>query len=331
MDGGPIFIAGTDRSGKTLMSAVLSSHSRIAIPAVGSNLWTLFYRRFGSLDSQDHFEQCLAALLSYSHVRYLEPDADRLRAEFRQGAPTYARLFALLLQHYAERLHKARWGDQTGLIEGFADDVLAAYPNARMIHMLRDPRDRYDASLAMWPEGRLRAGGAVARWLYSARLARRNEARYAERYLVVRYEDFVHDPQGIVRTVCQFLDESFEAEMLTLSGMPGYRSKLLEERGDAGPHHSLISDRFIGVHKGRIPAGELAYLEWRAGKEMERAGYSVGGARLSGVHRARFVLLDIPLNELRLRFWDMRTELARRLPRFVGRKPSPRYLVPHAG
>ena len=26
-----------------------------------------------------------------------------------------------------------------------------------MIHMIRDPRDRYEASLALWPEGKMRA------------------------------------------------------------------------------------------------------------------------------------------------------------------------------
>ena len=38
----PIYIGGPDRCGKTLVAALLGSHSRIAIPIVGSNLWTYF-------------------------------------------------------------------------------------------------------------------------------------------------------------------------------------------------------------------------------------------------------------------------------------------------
>jgi hypothetical protein len=330
MEFGPIFIAGTDRAGKTLMSAVLSSHARIAVPAVGSNLWTLFYGRFGSLAVDAHFERCLDALLSYSHVRFLEPDAARLRAEFQRGEASYARLFGLLLQHYAERQGKPRWGDQTGLIEGYSDDVLRAYPDARMIHMLRDPRDRYDASLSIWPEGRLRAGGAVARWLYSARLARRNARRHGDRYRVVRYEEFVTDPTTVVGGICDFLSEAFDPMMLTLQGMPGYRQRLLEEAGDPTGDDSLISPRYVGIHRGRVPAHELAFLEWRAGGEMRRIGYEPSGAPLPFSGRLRLALVDAPINEVRLRIWQARTSLSRWLPRVAGRKPSGRYLVPRA-
>ncbi|HEX6654651.1 MAG TPA: sulfotransferase [Candidatus Limnocylindria bacterium] len=331
MENGPIFIAGTDRAGKTLMSAVVSSHPRIAVPAVGSNLWTLFYGRFGPLDSEARFERCLAALLAYSHVRFLEPDADRLRIEFRQGERSYARLFGLLLEHYAQRQGKPRWGDQTGLIEGYADAVLGAYPDGRMIHMLRDPRDRYDASLAIYPEGRLRAGGAVARWLYSARLARRNAERFNGRYLVVHYEEFVANPEAVVRRICDLLGETFDPAMLTLRGMPGYRQRLIEEAGNPPDGAPLISDRYVGVHRGRVPARELAFLEWRAGREMQRAGYQLSEPRLSAGDRLRLALVDVPLNEGRLRFWQARTAVSRWMPRFAGRKPGARYLVPHAG
>ena len=331
METGPIFIAGTDRAGKTRMSAVLTSHPRIAVPAVGSNLWTLFYGRFGGLDNDVRFERCLEALLSYSHVRFLEPDADRLREEFRQGERSYARLFGLLLEQYAQRQGKPRWGDQTGLIEGYADTVLAAYPEGRMIHMLRDPRDRYDASLAIYPEGRLRAGGAVARWLYSARLARRNARRFEGRYLVVHYEAFVAQPETVVRRTCEFLGEAFDPAMLTLRGMPGYRQRLLEEAGDLPDGGPLISDRYVGVHRGRVPTRELAFVEWRAGGEMARAGYELSGTRLSFADRLHLALVDAPLNEVRLRFWEVRTAMSRWMPRVAGRKPGARYLVPHAG
>ena len=44
---GPIYIGGLDRCGKTTMRAFLVSHPNIAIPAVGSNMWTYFYGQFG--------------------------------------------------------------------------------------------------------------------------------------------------------------------------------------------------------------------------------------------------------------------------------------------
>ena len=111
---GPVFIGGLDRSGKTTMRAFLASHPNIAIPAVGSNMETYFYGRFGDLGKAENLERCLAAMLRYKHVRFLDPDADRIRREFRQGPPTYARLFSLFLIHLAEREGKPRWGRRPG-------------------------------------------------------------------------------------------------------------------------------------------------------------------------------------------------------------------------
>ncbi len=323
---GPIFIAGTDRAGKTLLSAILSSHSRISVPAVGSNLWTLFYRRFGDLADPAAFEHCLAELLAYKHITYLEPDVHRIRAEFQHGPRTYARLFELLQVQYAERMGKPRWGDQTGLVEGYADPIMAAYPTARMIHMIRDPRDRYDASITMWPEGRLRVGGAVARWLYSARHAERNRRRYPDRYLVVRYEDLVRDPEGTTRLVCAMVGEAYEPSMLELGGMPTYRAKLLGGRPpDAAG--AIIRADFVGTYRGRVPVRELRFLEARAATSMRGLGYELDRPTLGPADWLRYLAVDLPLNAARMAVWNLRQTAAERLPRRFGKRPPSHHLV----
>jgi hypothetical protein len=223
---GPVFIGGPDRCGKTTLQAFLSSHPNIAIPAVGSNFWTYFYGQYGDLNRPENFERCLDAMLHYSHAVFLQPDPERIRREFSTGEQTYARLFALFHEHYAEREGKPRWGDQTGLVERYADQIFTAYPGARMIHMIRDPRDRYEASLAMWPNGKARVGGAAARWLYSSAWAKRNMKRYHGRYKIIRYETLVQKPEETIRAICAFLGEDYYPEMLSTDGSPGHREKL---------------------------------------------------------------------------------------------------------
>ncbi len=319
MNTGPLFIGGTDRAGKTLLAAILSSHPRISIPAVGSNMWTLFYGRFGDLGDRGNFERCLFDMLHYKHVTFLEPDEDRVRQQFLAGPRTYARLFALLQEQFAARAGKPRWGDQTGLIEGYADRILASYDGAVMLHMIRDPRDRYDASLTMWPEGRLRVGGAVARWNYSAGHARRNLRRHPGRYLVLRYEDLVMDPESVTRRVCSFIGEDYVPEMLQLRGMPTYREKLQAAAGEGSG--ALISDRYVGIYRGSVPAGELAFLERQAGPLMTEFGYVSSGVQLGGLARARHAVIERPVNLLRMMIWHGRQAAALRAPRLAGRRP----------
>ncbi|MFA9432473.1 sulfotransferase [Egicoccus sp. AB-alg2] len=322
---GPVYVAGLDRSGKTTMSAILSSHPDLAIPGVGSNMWTYFHRRYGDLARPANFERCLAAMLRYKHVRYLEPDPDRIRREFRAGEPSYARLFALFLIHYAQRRGKPRWGAQTGLVERYAHELFAAYPDLRIVHLLRDPRDRYEASLSRWPDGRGRAGGAVARWRYSTSLARRHVADHPGRYLVVRFEDLVREPEATVREVCDFLGLRYLPAMLEMGEAPTLVAKMVAGGGD--PQASLFSTTQLGRYRGRVPEAELAFIQRHAGALMQAYGYEADALGWTPAERLRFALVDQPDQLARLAAWRLVEELQQRFPRVVPRRPGNRMLV----
>jgi hypothetical protein len=315
---GPIYIGGPDRSGKTMLSAILGSHSRIAIPIVGSNLWSYFYGQYGDLRDDENLERCLAALARYKHARFIGLDLDRLETEMRSGERTYARLFALVHEHFAERQGKPRWGDQSGLIERYADHIFAAYPGVRMIHMLRDPRDRYEASLRMWPKGRARAGGAVARWRYSTALGERNLGRYPAGYRLVRYEDLVRDPPAVLREVCAFIGEEFERAMLEMGDAPTYQAKLRE----GSTSGELIDASHIGDFKGRIPPAELAFLQQQLGGMMRRHGYEPLPVPMAPLERARYLALGWPAQAVRMAAWSSLEAVQHRLSGILGRRPS---------
>lgn len=316
---GPIFIGGLDRCGKTTMQAFLSSHPSIAIPAVGSNFWSYFYGQYGDLRITENFEHCLTALMQYKHALYLQPDPERIRKEFWQGPPTYARLFGLLHQHYAERAGKTRWGDQTGLIERYADQALAAYPGAKMIHMIRDPRDRYEASIAMWPNGKGRCGGATARWKYSVALMKRNLARYPDRYLPVQYEKLVRQPEETLRRVCEFIGESYTPEMLTMDGSPGHREKLIQ---NAETTEQPLSEKYIGRFRQHIPKVEIAFIQQYARNEMRQLGYAMEPIQFSLSERVRYETWIRPANLIRMIAWLLIESLHQRFPHLAGRRPS---------
>ena len=323
---GPVYVGGLDRCGKTTMSAFLTSHSRIAIPAVGSNMWTYFYRQYGDLDVDENFDACLDALLTYKHVRFLQPDPERIRAEFLAGPRTYARLFSLFLMHFAERQGKLRWGAQTGLIERYADELFEAYPGLRIIHMLRDPRDRYLASLERWPNGRLRAGGATARWLYSTKLGERHAVRHAGRYLIVRFEDLIEQTEATLAGVCEFLGEEFEPAKLYMGDAEKHRSRLGEE-GPATEGGSVLSADHIGRFRGRVPANELAFMQLHAGRRMAAHGYEPDDLELSPSDRARFALVDWPSQAARSTTWRTVEAMQQAFPRQVRRRPGRRMIV----
>jgi hypothetical protein len=321
MEESPIFIGGLDRCGKTLLRALLVSHPHIAIPAIGSNYWTFFYRQYGDLRRPENFERCLADMLHYTHVSLLNPDANRIRREFWQSEPTYSRLFALFNQQYAGREGKPRWGDQTGLIERYADAIYAAYPGAKILHMIRDPRDRYEASLALHPKGKGRVGGATARWLYSTGLARRNLKRYPGRYMVVQYERLVRSPEATMQEICEFLNEDYTPSLLTMDGAPEFREKI--QQGKYGKDRSaLISQEFIGRYRNSVRTDEIAFMQSLAGREMLAQGYPLELVRLAALERLRFYTVGWPINLIRMLSWFAVEMLQQSFPsRFRRRLP----------
>jgi hypothetical protein len=308
------------------MRSMLTSHPNIAMTR-RTNLWPRFYNRYGDLSRRENFERCLDAMLHYKHVAFLKPDADRIRREFWQGTPSYARLFALFQEHHAEQEGKPRWGDQTERIERYADLVLAAYPTAKMIHMIRDPRDRYEASHT---RRRRWVGGATARWLHSVGLAKRNLQNYPDRYKVVRYETMVTYPEATLREVCAFLDEEYHPAMLVMAGAPRFQREIGSASGN-GSGQSPLSTEFIGRYRQALSQREIAFMQMHAGREMAAFGYALEPIQFSPGERLRFWLVDWPVNLLLMLAWRAVESIQRRSPAQAGRKSGAKKAIRRQG
>jgi hypothetical protein len=278
---GPIFVGGASRSGKTLMRWMLTSHSRIAVTR-RTELWPRFYEQYGALADDRNLERCLQAMVARRQIAVLEPDVERLRRDLSRRDRTYAQLFALIHEHHAERCGKARWGDQTPSIERFTDQLMSEYPAAKVIHLVRDPRDRHEAVLA---RGRHRPGAvgrSTAGWLLSAELARRNTARYPDAYRVIRYETLVRRPDETMRDVCEFIGEAFEPQMVSMPAARRYDA----ERA-AAPDGNPLSTAYIGRYRERLSRPDLAFIQAHAGAAMDDFDYRVDALRLTTTERLR--------------------------------------------
>lgn len=303
MSHSPIFIAGANRSGTTLLSRLLATHPHIALSDVEPNMWTRFYNQYGDLSQPANFERCLSAMLSFNGVLALGPDPDRIREEFSRGKKTYGRLFALFQEDYTERLGKKRWGDKTPKIECFAEAIFAAYPTAKMIHMVRDPRDRYTSSLG-W--GRLRnrplrklgrLGAGTARWLHSVSLAERNRKNYPRCYKIVRYETLVSRPEETLRELCTFLDEPYHPSILHTTE----NSAFWQKGGNSSfTEHQGISTASIGRFRRVMSRREIAFMQTHARQAMSNYEYDLEPIQLRLSDRVALYLLDWPFNRSRM-------------------------------
>jgi hypothetical protein len=313
---GPIFIGGLERTGTSLLYALLASHPNLAMTR-RTNWWTFFYGRYGDLAIAKNLDRCLAAMRRYRRHAKLEPDFDRLRRDFSAGELSYCRLFALLEEQFADRIGRPRWGDKSLHTERYADTVLGCFEGARIIHMIRDPRDRYASAVKRWRRNRGGVGSATAAWLSSVELGERNERSYPGQYRVLRYESLAERPEPTLREICSFIGEPYDEAMLGMSGAAEFR--------EAGGNSSFgrfeageISTRSIGRYRAVLDDMQVAFIEGRTRRRMTEHDYPPADLPISGGNRLRYALLDAPLNLIRMGAWQGREAFYN----LTGRSPS---------
>ena len=314
----PIFVAGQERSGTSLMFALLASHPNIAMTR-RTNLWRYFYGQYGDLRDDANLDACLDKMMRYKRLVVLEADAEQLRRDFVAGDRTYGRLFALLEQQHADRLGKPRWGDKSLDTERFAGPIFEAYPDARIIHMVRDPRDRYASVETRWTVRRGGVGAGTAEWLSSIELAERNRNLHGAGYLILRYETLVSSPDAVLRDICDFIDEPYAPEMLTMNGARSFR-----DQGSNSSYGSrdrgVISTDSVGRYRDVLSPSQTLFIQRAARRPMVTLGYEPDERRLGPLRSARFVLADLPLEYSRLIAWRARASVQDRRGR-----PLPAY------
>ena len=297
-----IFVVGVSRSGTTLMRMVLGKHSRIAIADENHYLGHLLpghgarddFRRVGDLRDDaavrrlvdriysDEFQSGSWHRPTSPFWRWLIRRVPRAELEQRllAGERSERGVFTAVLRAEADRKHKAIFGEKTPAHIRWADTLMAWYPDARIVHMVRDPRGVYRSELKRrtanpeslpyrWlVKAPLLMRGFVlleTAWTWAGAVAdhRRLSRRYPAHYLAVRFEDLVRSPEAEIDRVCAFLGVEPERRMLKQKVVS--RGDRLGEAGfDAG-----AADRW----RASITPGEARWLRTLLGRRIEEMGY----------------------------------------------------------
>lgn len=302
-EGGPVFVSGADRSGIGLVGDLLDAHPAFALSR-RTNFWSFYHGRFGDLSIPANLDRCVSAMMRFRRISELGTDPDRLRSEFTSGGfTTYAELFALIGSHHAEQRTKPRWGDKSLNSERHASLILDSFPDGRMIHVLRDPRDRF-VSVETHRGGR--RGGipiSAAVWRESARLATNNRAQFGQRYLVLRYEDLVADPGGQLGSLCAWLGEDFDAEMFVGVGA-----------SPSADPTEVVHSRSVGRFSSDLSTNGIALLDRLVAPEMSEHGYDRSEVGLSNTERLIVGIESIfakPIMDLWRPWTAMKTAMSR--------------------
>lgn len=207
---GPIFIGGLMRSGTTLLRAMLGQHRAIA-----AGLETHWF----DLDVAGGVAR---------KAEPLEPYVERLAAFFGlEPTPALAWLrqsrtaedfLDKFMAAYAAGQGKPRWAEKTPGNIRHVGRILAHWPAAQVVHIVRDPRDVFASFRRSGRYGGPADYGAL--WCDFFADAAAARAAHGAHVHECRYEALVRDPESEMRRLLDFLGEPWDPAAARFEGRP---------------------------------------------------------------------------------------------------------------
>ena len=202
---GPIFIVGTGRSGTTLLRLMLCAHPRIYITHEASfYMWERFHRRLPRREFLEYYFQTPS-------FRWLRVDPDRIRAVLPDPLPRdqMGLAYGAVMREKAAQYGRPRYGDKTPLHATALPRIFADFPDARVIHIVRDPRaTALSLSRMPWSCANLHANARFCDYEV------RKIAEHGDRVLQIRLEDLLAEPRATMEAVLDHVGEPWSDDVL---------------------------------------------------------------------------------------------------------------------
>jgi Sulfotransferase family len=265
-----IFLVGAPRSGTTILQSLLAAH-----PEITSFPETKFFQYLWS----DRLKPQLSSRLrEFFHKEIRRPDlCDEL--ELYKGSLTSDRIkwFVGILDKLAVEDGNNIWLEKTPEHVYFARDILDYLPDAKFIHIVRNPLDvvasmrkaTSDPSTnAVW-SGEWSLQFCVERWKSS--VVASNYFRNTASHLLVRYEDLLENKVKILSQCCYFIGIAYDPEMLW-----NYRSQAIALSLGHPWHKEIdreIEPAVVAKYKDFFSESEVRYILDRTAELRSRFGY----------------------------------------------------------
>lgn len=209
----PIFIGGCERSGTTLLGAMLGTPAHhLCVPEMQFKFDILHLADQGGAQLYD-----TVAIIKHlpRRARFriweLELDATAIPQEVVSSREVIEWLVGL----YGQKVDKPEptlWLDHTPKNIRYAHTLFAAFSDARMLHIVRDGR-AVAASVLPLDWGPNVIDSAARFWAERLAYGLAAEVRWPEQVIRVHYEDLVQQPESTLQTLCERLTISYDPDM----------------------------------------------------------------------------------------------------------------------
>lgn len=210
-----IAIVGVGRSGTSLLMSMLNAHADVVFPPEFHFINQHMARR-----PQATLREMADRLRTDPRFARLNMPVEDVIRPFRQNQVPYTlpALYQQILLQYGQQHNRRIIGDKAPKYVEYLPVIHQIFPEAKVIHLIRDPRDVYlSRKKAAWSASRpdfLQLLAYRAQYTLGRRLG---PQLFGNNYLEVQYENLLMQPEATLQHLCHQLQIPYLAQMLNFS------------------------------------------------------------------------------------------------------------------
>ncbi len=270
----PVFIVGMPRSGTKLLRGMLTQHPQIRFAQIETEFfpfWARHWQRFGAIDDREAFERFYRSCRKLPFFIQCSEKGIPIECDewfARCAAFTPAGVFSALMRTAVSipaNDDSIAWGDKSPSYITHVPLLRRHFPDARILHIVRDARDYSLSVNKAWGKSMLRA---AQRWQSDVSKCLEDGRRLPDGYMEIRYEDLLADPVAILSRTCRFLGVGFTEDLLELDPRT-------ENKGDAQGMASVMTSN-VRKYEARMSPRMVAKIERIACTTLRLLDYPCG-------------------------------------------------------
>jgi hypothetical protein len=275
----PVFIVGCPRSGTSYLYHLLLSAGGFAEFRTQMNVFDVLEPIYGDFSIVKNKTRMIDEWLRSKAFNLSGLQAEEIRAKVLSECQSGSDFLRIVMEEVAWKQGVDRWIDSTPTNVPHLLRIKKDFPDARIIHIIRDGRDvalsldkRGWSRPLPWDRDRgLMAAGLYWEWI--VRKGRKLGSTLRPDYLEVRYEDLVEQPAATLERLAVFLAHDLNYERIQRVSIGSVKAPLTSFPEE------LKGGQFTPVgrwkHRDKFFANQLVLFESLVGDYLRSLGYAL--------------------------------------------------------
>lgn len=215
----PLFIVSSGRSGTTLLRAMLNAGDDYYIPYESEFIARAYpcYADKVEFNNEDYTRIARQFKITSDSSGWGMTQDYIVDQLIKHKPQSFAEVHDVICKAYLHQIgaDHAQWGIKTPYLVDSLDVIFAVYPDAKVVHIVRNGKDVYLSYQDIHNKNKTRFGpkGLAANAYYWVQGLRRIEKAKCSSIYELRYEDLLNDSANQLKALCVFLGVKYSESM----------------------------------------------------------------------------------------------------------------------